>query len=221
MVENITTLAMARSNSITTTKLNVTQKSSSFTVFHHHWKTWPDRSIPKSTKDVLRVLRAIRFSGKPAVIHCSAGIGRTGTLVAIEMAIQAILTNGSLSLIAICKRLRDQRMGVLQVDVQFVYMALAVIDFGMSMGFLGKDFSKSPFKRDFYLFKKNLDAVVAIRMQEASNPPPAPTAGKGSNDTCTPEKPEKPLGAVGSDDQMKAANRTQDKDEKTKEHMTK
>uniref|UniRef100_A0A0M3IZS2 Protein-tyrosine phosphatase n=1 Tax=Anisakis simplex TaxID=6269 RepID=A0A0M3IZS2_ANISI len=56
-------------------------------VDHLQWVSWPDRSVPKTPMAPFRLLQYSRhYTNNPSVIHCSAGIGRTGTLVMIEIA---------------------------------------------------------------------------------------------------------------------------------------
>lgn len=56
---------------------------------HHHWTTWPDKSVPKNAAVAFRLLAHPRdYTHHPTVVHCSAGVGRTGTLVLLEYIIQ-------------------------------------------------------------------------------------------------------------------------------------
>lgn len=54
-------------------------------VLHFHYTTWPDFGVPTSPTAFLNFLKEVREAGAlspevgPAVIHCSAGIGRSGT----------------------------------------------------------------------------------------------------------------------------------------------
>ncbi|ETN79621.1 Protein-tyrosine phosphatase [Necator americanus] len=54
-------------------------------VEHFHWTDWPDRGVPNST--TLAIFRMLRKVNRltPCVVHCSAGIGRTGTVVGIDL----------------------------------------------------------------------------------------------------------------------------------------
>lgn len=57
----------------------------------YRWTTWPDRGVPDGVHDETVPLTLLTFARKgPAVIHCSAGIGRTGSVMAIEMALRRI-----------------------------------------------------------------------------------------------------------------------------------
>ena len=55
----------------------------------HFWYTgWPDHEAPTTAASVLDLLHRVRARAPPAapvVVHCSAGIGRTGTFIAIDM----------------------------------------------------------------------------------------------------------------------------------------
>ena len=61
-----------------------------------HYLAWPDHGLPKlesffNTLSVYRVLRkSVRFEQSPVVVHCSAGIGRTGTFIAVDMMLDYI-----------------------------------------------------------------------------------------------------------------------------------
>ena len=59
-------------------------------VLHFHYTTWPDFGVPTCPDTFLEFLGAVRESGSldtskvgPPVIHCSAGIGRSGTFILV------------------------------------------------------------------------------------------------------------------------------------------
>ena len=62
-------------------------------VYHFHYITWPDFGVPSSPVSFLMFLEAVREKGVlgqnvgPAVIHCSAGIGRSGTFCLVDSAL--------------------------------------------------------------------------------------------------------------------------------------
>jgi protein tyrosine phosphatase len=64
-----------------------------------HFKDWPDFGVPESTDPIRNLVKIMEFYRSkarvagikgPVVIHCSAGIGRTGTYLAIVFALNAI-----------------------------------------------------------------------------------------------------------------------------------
>uniref|UniRef100_A0A9J2PCX3 Tyrosine-protein phosphatase domain-containing protein n=1 Tax=Ascaris lumbricoides TaxID=6252 RepID=A0A9J2PCX3_ASCLU len=65
----------------------------------------------------------IRSTKRPICVHCSAGIGRTGSIVAIEYILERLKANASCDdLIDIVKQLRKQRAGIVQTDLQYLYV---------------------------------------------------------------------------------------------------
>lgn len=66
------------------------QSGESRMIFHFHYTTWPDFGVPESPASFLNFLFKVRESGSlspehgPAVIHCSAGIGRSGTFSLVD-----------------------------------------------------------------------------------------------------------------------------------------
>lgn len=71
-------------------------------ILHFHYTTWPDFGVPESPASFLNFLFKVRESGSlslehgPIVVHCSAGIGRSGTfcladtcLLLVRRALQA------------------------------------------------------------------------------------------------------------------------------------
>lgn len=51
-------------------------------VRHFHWREWPDRGVPINHLAPLRLLNFLNPYER-VLVHCSAGIGRTGTIVAL------------------------------------------------------------------------------------------------------------------------------------------
>jgi len=107
----------------------------------YHFKSWPDYGVPSNVGTVLRFLALVNGDldrmrstlGKAlgdVVVHCSAGIGRTGTFIIIDILIKMIQQNGLDTPIDIQRsihRLRSMRSGMIQTEGQyrFVYQAMA------------------------------------------------------------------------------------------------
>ncbi|CAD5223167.1 unnamed protein product [Bursaphelenchus okinawaensis] len=109
-----------------TTVLQVkdTKKDQSYHMFHHQWKLWPDRGVPDTADVLLRLLQLARAcpSDMSVVIHCSAGIGRTGTIMAAEMGIQCFLQNKTPNVLEIVKTLREKRAQAVQTYLQYAFV---------------------------------------------------------------------------------------------------
>jgi len=52
-----------------------------------HYTAWPDHGVPDSTKTFLELIEMSHdnnLNKSPIVVHCSAGVGRTGTFIAVD-----------------------------------------------------------------------------------------------------------------------------------------
>ena len=63
-------------------------------VFQYHYLVWKDFQAPEHATGILRFIRRLNKDYStdrgPILIHCSAGVGQTGTLVAIDHLIQQV-----------------------------------------------------------------------------------------------------------------------------------
>ncbi|KAI6213672.1 hypothetical protein M3Y94_00178500 [Aphelenchoides besseyi] len=119
---------------LVTTVLEVKNKNSDelpLKVLHHQCKSWPDRSVPDNEDIVLRLLQLIRSSSieSAVAIHCSAGIGRTGTVMAAELAIQTLIANKTPQIVEIVRTLREKRLQSVQTDLQYLFIYRLVLAF--------------------------------------------------------------------------------------------
>ena len=53
----------------------------------------------------------------PILVHCSAGVGRTGTFIAVDIALEQASKEGVVDIAGIINRLREQRMKMVQTAV--------------------------------------------------------------------------------------------------------
>lgn len=71
-------------------RLTDLESSKTREVVQFHYTTWPDFGIPSSPVAFLQFLKEVRESGAldpdvgPPIIHCSAGIGRSGTFCLVD-----------------------------------------------------------------------------------------------------------------------------------------
>ena len=54
----------------------------------------------------------------PILVHCSAGVGRTGTFIAVDIALEQAKKEGVVDIGGIVNRLRQQRMKMVQTLVR-------------------------------------------------------------------------------------------------------
>lgn len=125
----------------TVRELSLTFDNTSKTIYHLFFLAWPDYGVPVDS-DRSALLNLIKLSRdrnegwtNPRIIHCSAGVGRSGTFIALEHLLKE-LEAGALDDLAeeeddpifdTVNRLREQRVTMVQSDLQyaFIYEILA------------------------------------------------------------------------------------------------
>eukprot|EP00250_Pteridium_aquilinum_P005303 c15418_g1_i2 orf=470-1588(+) len=93
---------------------------------------WPDYGIPSSTvsvREMVKSLYKVPSNFGPFVVHCSAGIGRTGTYCTIDHTLRRILLGDmtAVDLESTVRRFRQQRLGMVQTREQYAFCYTAVI----------------------------------------------------------------------------------------------
>lgn len=108
-------------------------------VLHFQYITWPDFGVPSSPLAFLNFLMAVRESGGldndvgPAVIHCSAGIGRSGTFCLVDSCLviaEREKNMDSFDVRSMLLSMRNYRMGLIQTPDQLRFSYLAIIEGG-------------------------------------------------------------------------------------------
>jgi receptor-type tyrosine-protein phosphatase N len=113
--------------------LKNTRTGETRTVTQFHFQSWPAHGVPASTKALLEFRRKVNKSYRgracPIVIHCSDGVGRSGTYVLIDMVLNR-LSKGckEIDIAATLEHIRDQRGGMVQNRQQFEYCLMAVAE---------------------------------------------------------------------------------------------
>lgn len=100
-------------------------------VYHVQFFPWPDFGVPSNTESVLKLHQCIRGlqrttgDHRPLLVHCTAGLGRTGVYILIDIMLRVITFNLTPNAEAILSVLREQRCGLVQTEEQFAF-ALSV-----------------------------------------------------------------------------------------------
>uniref|UniRef100_A0A3B3TMY6 protein-tyrosine-phosphatase n=1 Tax=Poecilia latipinna TaxID=48699 RepID=A0A3B3TMY6_9TELE len=101
---------------------------------HFHYTVWPDHGVPESTQSLIQFVRTVRDyvdrspSTGATVVHCSAGVGRTGTFVALDRVLQQLDSKGGIDLYGCVFDLRLHRQHMVQTECQYAFLHQCVRD---------------------------------------------------------------------------------------------
>jgi len=94
------------------------------TIRHFHFTTWPDFGVPEPPQTLVRFVRAFRErvspEQRPIVVHCSAGVGRSGTFIALDRILQGIRKYDVVDIFGIVYEMRKERVWMVQTEQQYI-----------------------------------------------------------------------------------------------------
>nr|XP_046190737.1 receptor-type tyrosine-protein phosphatase epsilon-like isoform X1 [Oncorhynchus gorbuscha]XP_046190738.1 receptor-type tyrosine-protein phosphatase epsilon-like isoform X1 [Oncorhynchus gorbuscha] len=98
-----------------------------------HFTNWPDFGVPFSPIGMLKFLKKVKtvnpsYAG-PIVVHCSAGVGRTGTFIVIDAMIDMMHVEQRLDVFGFVTRIREQRSQLVQTDMQYSFIYQALLEY--------------------------------------------------------------------------------------------
>ncbi|KAK6757595.1 hypothetical protein RB195_015423 [Necator americanus] len=115
---------------------------------HYHWQDWPDRGVPEADLAPVYLLAKVQNTTAPIIVHCSAGIGRTGSIVLIQNSLELLHSQLPLNDIAgYLIALRKQRNNSVQTEHQYLYVHQVLLLYLKKMRYL--DDSVNPYLEQF------------------------------------------------------------------------
>ncbi|XDV53360.1 hypothetical protein PO909_021878, partial [Leuciscus waleckii] len=137
----------------TTLELHNTETFEQRQVTHFQFLSWPDYGVPSSALSLIDFLGAVKYQqqwavqafgsqwrghplGPPMVVHCSAGIGRTGTFCALDICLSQLQDVGTLNICQTVRRMRSQRAFSIQTPEQYYFCHTAILENAQRQGLL-------------------------------------------------------------------------------------
>ncbi|KAK6631145.1 hypothetical protein RUM43_014241 [Polyplax serrata] len=100
-------------------------------ISHMQYLAWPDHGVPDSPTEFLTFTQRVRAAragmAEPTLVHCSAGIGRTGVLILMETALCLMEANEPVYPLDIVRTMRDQRAMMIQTSSQYKFVCESVL----------------------------------------------------------------------------------------------
>ncbi|KAL5016638.1 hypothetical protein ScPMuIL_006227 [Solemya velum] len=97
-----------------------------------HFTSWPDRGVPKTVTaliDFRNKVCSTRVAGKgPLIVHCSAGVGRTGTFIGLDYLLHQGQNEKKVDIFSFVNKMRHQRPYMVQTPEQYEFLYDALVE---------------------------------------------------------------------------------------------
>ncbi|XP_035981549.1 receptor-type tyrosine-protein phosphatase mu isoform X10 [Fundulus heteroclitus] len=97
-----------------------------------HFTGWPDHGVPLHATGLLGFIRCVKAktppTAGPTVVHCSAGAGRTGCFIVIDIMLDMAEREGVVDIYNCVRELRARRVNMVQTEEQYVFIHDAILE---------------------------------------------------------------------------------------------
>ncbi|CAG2163200.1 unnamed protein product, partial [Oppiella nova] len=102
-------------------------------IVQYHFISWPDHTVPMYSCSLLTFIRRMRSSvhykpSQPIVVHCSAGVGRTGTFILIDAMLEMAQNEKQIDVLKHFCVIRQQRINLVEKLGQYVFVHQALLE---------------------------------------------------------------------------------------------
>lgn len=170
------------------------ETGTSKTIYQLHYREWPDHGCPTGEHQLLRMVEKMNDLHKdktaPVLVHCSAGVGRTGTIIAVNYIRECMETKSltGLDLFELVLTLRRQRSSMVQTQDQFQFVHKCVAHYCKER--LGLPIPQPP--------PKPSNGGISPPVCDA--PAPTPSVESDSDGEEIPDYPNEPVNPRGPEE---------------------
>ncbi|XP_065911368.1 uncharacterized protein [Dysidea avara] len=122
---------------ITTFRVSHTAEGKYMDIEHHWYKKWGTYQLPQDTNGVITFLQDVNEAKKsrpgPVMVHCSDGLGRSGALIAFDIARQQLENEHQVDVVDIVTNLREDRGGMISTKEQYAFVYQILSDWAKNL----------------------------------------------------------------------------------------
>ncbi|XP_044539837.1 receptor-type tyrosine-protein phosphatase H-like [Gracilinanus agilis] len=128
-----------------------------------HYTVWPDHGVPRSPDPLLAFQALLRKwleqspEGGPPIVHCSAGVGRSGTFIALDVLQRQLQKHGRVGVQSFVRRMRRSRPLMVQTEGQYIFLYQTLL----------RHLQQSEDQED--VLYENMDAIKAYEQELRDN----------------------------------------------------
>ncbi|NWZ84421.1 PTPRU phosphatase, partial [Poecile atricapillus] len=97
-----------------------------------HFMSWPEHGVPYHATGLLAFIRRVKAStppdAGPIIIHCSAGTGRTGCYIVLDVMLDMAECEGVVDIYNCVKTLCSRRINMIQTEEQYIFIHDAILE---------------------------------------------------------------------------------------------
>ncbi|XP_037701918.1 phosphatidylinositol phosphatase PTPRQ isoform X2 [Choloepus didactylus] len=118
--------------------LKIERHGDCMTIRQCNFTAWPEHGVPENSAPLVHFVKLVRASRAhdttPMVVHCSAGVGRTGVFIALDHLTQHINDHDFVDIYGLVAELRSERMCMVQNLAQYIFLHQCILDLLSSKG---------------------------------------------------------------------------------------
>ncbi|XP_072628997.1 phosphatidylinositol phosphatase PTPRQ isoform X3 [Canis lupus baileyi] len=118
--------------------LKIERHGDCMTVRQCNFTAWPEHGVPENSAPLVHFVKLVRASRAhdttPMIVHCSAGVGRTGVFIALDHLTQHINDHDFVDIYGLVAELRSERMCMVQNLAQYIFLYQCILDLLSSKG---------------------------------------------------------------------------------------
>ncbi|XP_046581107.1 receptor-type tyrosine-protein phosphatase alpha-like isoform X2 [Haliotis rubra] len=108
----------------------VTKTKETRRIVQYHFTTWPDHGVP-SAPSLVQFWQQVKdetSSNRPLLVHCSAGVGRTGTFIGLDALMERCKVESTVNVFSFVSSMRGERISTVQTRRQYTFLHLVLLE---------------------------------------------------------------------------------------------